>query len=207
MATTIKRFSPRQREVLTWWSDASPHRDRDAIICDGAVRSGKTLAMGLSFVLWATRRFSGEQFALCGRTIGALRRNVLAPLLPLLRELGFSCREQGAQGKLTLSLGGRRNTFYLFGGKDSSSAALIQGVTLAGALFDEAALMPRSFVEQACLPAGLRLKNITCAPIEFDRMLGFYHCRAEALCLAYLYAEAAESGLLLDFELKGVMTT
>lgn len=33
--------------------------------------------------------------------------------------------------------------------KDESSAALIQGMTLAGVLFDEVALMPRSFVEQA----------------------------------------------------------
>ncbi|MFQ6976829.1 MAG: hypothetical protein ACLRSD_07450 [Oscillibacter sp.] len=42
-----------------------------------AVRSGKTLSMGMGFFLWAMRRFSGEQFALCGKTIVLLRRNVL----------------------------------------------------------------------------------------------------------------------------------
>ncbi|MEI3141574.1 MAG: terminase family protein [Lawsonibacter sp.] len=55
---------------------------------------------------------------------------------------------------------GRKNTFYLFGGKDEGSAALIQGLTLAGALLDEVALMPRSFVEQAaarCSVSGSRL--------------------------------------------------
>ena len=46
------------------------------------------------------------------------------------------------------------------GGKDEGSAALIQGVTLAGVLLDEVALMPRSFVEQAvarCSVSGSRL--------------------------------------------------
>ena len=48
----------------------------------------------------------------------------------------------------------------LFGGRDESSAALIQGSTLAGVLLDETALMPRSFVEQAiarCSVPGSRL--------------------------------------------------
>lgn len=44
----------------------------------------------------------------------------------------------------------RVNDFYLFGGKDESSASLIQGITFAGVLLDEVVLMPRSFVEQAC---------------------------------------------------------
>lgn len=50
--------------------------------------------------------------------------------------------------------------FLLFGGKDASSAALIQGSTLAGLLLDETALMPRAFVEQAvarCSVRGSRL--------------------------------------------------
>ena len=44
-------FSPKQRTGLSWWVPGSPNRDREAIVCDGAVRSGKTLAMGLSFFL------------------------------------------------------------------------------------------------------------------------------------------------------------
>ena len=34
------RFSPKQRQVLTWWREGSPHWEKSAIICDGAVRSG-----------------------------------------------------------------------------------------------------------------------------------------------------------------------
>lgn len=156
----IKRFSPRQMQVLTWWCDTSPHRERDGILCDGAVRSGKTLCMSLSFALWAMRRFDGRQFAFCGKTILSVRRNLVAPLLPLLGELGFQVREQRSANSLELSLGGHTNTFALFGGLDEGSAALIQGATFAGLLLDEAALMPRSFVEQAiarCSVEGAKL--------------------------------------------------
>ena len=153
-------FSPKQRRVLTWWRPGSPDRDRQAIICDGAVRSGKTLCTGLSFFCWAMCSFQGRNFALCGKTIVSLRRNLLTELVPLLEGMGFRCEQRVSRNLLKVRLGGRHNTFYLFGGKDEGSAALIQGITLAGALLDEAALMPRSFVEQAaarCSVAGSRL--------------------------------------------------
>ena len=153
----FQRFSPKQCMALTWWSDASPYRDWDAIICDGAVRSGKTLCMGISFLCWAMRRFDGQQFALCGKTIASLRRNVVSVLLPVMEDLGFVCQEKISRNLFTVSFGGRSNTFLLFGGQHEGSPALIQGVTLAGVLLDEVALMPRSFVEQAlvrCSVAG-----------------------------------------------------
>ncbi len=61
---------------------------------------------------------------------------------------------------ITARRGVRENRFYLFGGKDESSYTLIQGITLAGVLLDEVALMPRSFVEQAmarCSVTGAKL--------------------------------------------------
>lgn len=146
----FETFSEKQTQTLTWWSDSSPWRDWDAVICDGAVRSGKTLCMGISFLCWATRRFDGRQFGMCGKTIASLRRNVVSVLLPVMRDLGFEVEEKISKNFFTLAFGGRRNTFYLFGGRDESSQALIQGATFAGVLLDEVALMPRSFVEQAC---------------------------------------------------------
>ena len=106
--------------------------------------------MGLSFFLWAMARFDGQQFGLCGKTIVSLRRNLLTELGPYLRRCGMSVREKRSENQLTVRFGGHENRFLLFGGRDESSAALIQGSTLAGVLLDEAALMPRSFVEQAC---------------------------------------------------------
>ena len=149
-------FSEKQKTALTWWCDRSPYEDREAIICDGAVRSGKTFCMGLSFFCWAMRRFNGEQFGLCGKTVASLRRNLLAGLTPVLKQLGFQCTELVSKSKLDVAFGGHKNTFYLFGGKDEGSAALIQGVTLAGALMDEVVLMPRSFVEQAAARCSVR---------------------------------------------------
>ena len=153
-------FSAKQMQVLCWWLPESPFHTRDAVICDGAVRSGKTLCMSVSFVAWAFSRFDGCAFALCGKTIASLRRNLVMPLLPLLRELGFACEEKVSRNLLDISFGGRSNRFYFFGGKDEGSAALIQGMTLAGVLLDEVTLMPRSFVEQAlarCSVEGSKL--------------------------------------------------
>lgn len=146
----FETFSGAQLTALTWWSDDSPYRDRDAIICDGAVRSGKTLCTGISFVCWAMRRFDGMRFGMCGKTIVSLRRNVVSVLLPVMRDLGFVCEEKSSKNLIEIAFAGRQNVFYLFGGRDEGSAAHIQGVTFAGVLLDEAALMPRSFVEQAC---------------------------------------------------------
>ena len=144
---------------MNWWKDPA-YRDRDAIICDGAVRSGKTLSMSLGFIFWASASFSGAAFALCGKTITSLRRNVVTPLLPMLKEYGFICIEKVSRNYFDVTFLGRTNRFYVFGGKDESSAALIQGMTLAGVFFDEAALMPRSFVEQAmarCSVSGAKM--------------------------------------------------
>jgi len=157
---TLRDFSPAQLTALTWWSPASPHRGRDAIICDGAVRSGKTVCMGLGFFLWAMESFDGKSFGLCGKTIVSLRRNVTDVLFPLLKDLGFGIRENRGVNRAELTWHGHSNSFHLFGGRDEGSAAHIQGVTFAGVLLDEVALMPRSFVEQAiarCSVAGSRL--------------------------------------------------
>ena len=144
------KFSAKQKTVLTWWMEGSPCRGYEAILCDGAVRSGKTLAMGLGFFLWAMSCFSGKKFGICGKTMGALRRNMLTEVLPWLEKLGCRWTENRTEHLLKLRWKDRENSFYIFGGMDEGSAALIQGITFAGVLLDEAALMPRSFVEQAC---------------------------------------------------------
>ena len=153
-------FSPKQRQVLSWWMPSSPHFQKEAIVCDGAVRSGKTLAMGLSFFLWASTCFDGMRFGVCGKTIGSLRRNVLSEVLPKLGSMGAVWKEKRSENLLILRLMGHENEFYIFGGRDEASQDLIQGITFAGVLLDEVALMPRSFVEQACARcsvAGSRL--------------------------------------------------
>ncbi|MGI6283263.1 PBSX family phage terminase large subunit [Caproicibacterium lactatifermentans] len=143
------RFSKQQLRAMSWWCPGSGDEQKDAVICDGAVRSGKTLCMGLGFVCWAMACFSDKSFALCGKTVRSLKRNLVTTLLPALSAAGFEYTVKGSENLLMVSAGQLKNRFYLFGGRDSSSAALIQGITLAGVLFDEAALLPREFVQQA----------------------------------------------------------
>ena len=150
------RFSEKQKKAMIWWMPGSGYETMEAIVCDGAVRSGKTLAMGLGFFLWAQSCFDGRRFALCGKTIAALRRNVLSEILPRLGGLGATWKEKRTENKIVLSFGAHTNEFYIFGGRDESSASLIQGMTLAGVLMDEVALMPKSFVEQACARCSVK---------------------------------------------------
>lgn len=145
----FKPFSKKQRKVLNWWSDTSPVKDCDGIIADGAIRSGKTVCMSLSFVFWAMTTFNGQNFAMCGKTIGSFRRNVLFWLKLMLRSRGYQIADHRADNMVEITRKGVTNYFYIFGGKDERSQDLIQGITLAGVFFDEVALMPESFVNQA----------------------------------------------------------
>lgn len=140
-------MSKRQLLAMTWWNRPQ-FKHLDGVICDGSVRSGKTVSMSVGFILWAMASFDGAVFGICGKTIESLRRNVIVQL-PSWLEGVVTIRERRNENKLIVSVAGRTNSFYLFGGRDESSYTLIQGITLAGVLFDEVALMPRSFVEQA----------------------------------------------------------
>lgn len=145
----FKPFSQKQRKVLNWWCDDSPVKNKDGIIADGAIRSGKTVCMSLSFVFWAMTRFNGQNFGMCGKTIGAFRRNVLFWLKMMLRSRGYTVIDHRSDNLVVVTRGETTNYFYIFGGKDERSQDLIQGITLAGVFFDEVALMPESFVNQA----------------------------------------------------------
>ncbi len=153
------KLSNKQQFVLKWWCNEK-YGEFDGIICDGAIRSGKTMCMSVSFMIWAMSRFDGANFAMCGKTIVSLRRNVLDELFGRMREIGMSVREKLSRNYADVTFGRRRNRFYFFGGKDEGSASLIQGITLSGLMLDEVVLMPRSFVEQAiarCSVAGSKL--------------------------------------------------
>ncbi|MCF6464191.1 PBSX family phage terminase large subunit [Clostridium sp. Cult1] len=142
-------FSKKQKKILTWWLPGSPVSDKEGIIADGAIRSGKTLSMSLSFVMWAMETFDQQNFGMCGKTIGSFRRNVLFWLKLMLKSRRYKVRDLRADNLVVVTKNGKTNYFYIFGGKDESSQDLIQGITLAGVFFDEVALMPESFVNQA----------------------------------------------------------
>ena len=159
----IHKLSPKQKEILRFILT-----DETALICDGAVRSGKTTIMAAAFLIWAMDFYDRTNFGICGKTVQSAERNVLKPLQQM-EDLPYSMVYKISTRCLTVRCGGKENYFYLFGGKDESSYMLIQGITLAGVLFDEVALMPRSFVEQALSRA-----------ISFEHPKYFFNCNPES---------------------------
>lgn len=163
----ITKLSPKQKLVMKW-AHMEQFRNKKAIICDGSVRSGKTVSMIIGFVHWAMRYFDGCNFGICGKTVRSTERNIITPLLsmPDITDY-YSVSYRRADSLLTIRAGNQVNRFYVFGGKDESSYALIQGITLSGVLFDEVALMPQSFVDQAiarCLSESKARYWFNCNP-------------------------------------------
>lgn len=155
----FRPFSRKQKQVLTWWLKESGVSDANGIIADGAIRSGKTVCMALAFVIWSMESFNGHNFGMCGKTVGSFRRNVLSVLKQMLVSRGYQYSDRRSDNLLVITRGEITNYYYIFGGKDEGSQDLIQGITLAGLLLDEVALMPESFVNQAtgrCSVTGSR---------------------------------------------------
>ncbi|MGN0173921.1 MAG: PBSX family phage terminase large subunit [Acutalibacteraceae bacterium] len=143
----FEKISAKQKNVLEF---PFKFKEYDALICDGAVRSGKTVFMIISFLIWAMRNYDEKSFGICGKTVASTERNIIQILggIDILTAF-FKFHYIGSKHILTVSGFGHVNNFYVFGGKDESSYMLIQGITLSGVFFDEVALQPKSFVEQA----------------------------------------------------------
>lgn len=142
----FQKLSDKQKQIFHWCYDSEKY----ALICDGSVRSGKTAAMSCSFIHWAMSQFDHQNFAFCGNTVQATERNILMTIQQMTDiTYYYKLKYIGSKHVLTISGGGHENYFYIFGGKDESSYKLVQGITLAGILFDEVALQPESFVNQA----------------------------------------------------------
>lgn len=149
-------ISDKQKKIL-----AFPYSSYDALICDGAVRSGKTSIMMWAFVEWAMRSFSGQRFGICAKTVGSAKKNIVVPFMAMTAAKDrYTMRWKQSSNELEVRRGYATNVFEVFGGKDESAFALIQGRTFAGVLLDEVVLMPESFVNQAlarCSVDGARL--------------------------------------------------
>ena len=152
----MQRFSEKQRELATWWAEGRETSRLEGVIAEGAIRSGKTWAMVLGFLLWSQRRFSGRRFIVAGATVEALKRNVVAPMGEILRQLGWSWSFNRSENRITIGT----NTYHMFGANTERSQDALQGLTAAGCYADEVALFPKSFVDQMvarCSVGGSKL--------------------------------------------------
>jgi PBSX family phage terminase large subunit len=142
----FKPFSNKQKKLLMWWTEKSPYKDYDMIICHGSIRSGKTIAMIDSFLTWSLEKHRNQNFILAGKSMGALKRNVLEPMFQILTAKGIDYHYHRSENP-HVTIGS--NTYYLFGANHEASQDTLQGLTAAGAYLDEVALFPKSFVDQA----------------------------------------------------------
>lgn len=111
-------------------------------VAHGSVRSGKSV--GLEFYRWweyAVRGPEGD-LLMAGKTLKTLERNVLRPM----KQLWGSRWVDYSLGKKEARIAGRR--IELEGGNNERAQDKIQGMTLAGAMINEASLVPESFWNQ-----------------------------------------------------------
>ena len=144
-AFEFTQFSIKQLQLMNWWHDNSPYCNRDMVIADGSIRSGKTIACICSFLLFTQSKFpEGQNFILAGKTMGALKKNVVKPMLQILSSWGWDYTYNRSQNYIDVG----NSTYYMYGANTEASQDALQGLTAAGAYADEAALFPRSFIDQ-----------------------------------------------------------
>ncbi len=154
----FKPFSNQQRKLMHWWRPGLTSAENDFVIADGAIRSGKTIAMIIGFLTWSQTMYSGEAFVLAGKTMGALKKNVIKPMLQILEAWGWPYDYVRSGSEPHIDIGS--NTYYLFGANTEAAQDALQGLTAAGAYLDEAALFPQSFIDQAigrCSVTGAKI--------------------------------------------------
>ena len=154
----FSHFSDQQKRLIHWWRPGLATACNDFVVADGAIRSGKTIAMIIGFLTWSQEVFSGESFILAGKTMGALKKNVVRPMLQILESWGwpYTYVRSGTDARIEVG----DNTYYLYGANTEAAQDALQGLTAAGAYLDEAALFPQSFVDQAigrCSVAGAKI--------------------------------------------------
>jgi PBSX family phage terminase large subunit len=195
------------------WTHLPKYRNKRAIICDGSVRSGKTVSMIIGFIHWAMRFFNDKNFGICGKTVASACRNIITPLLSMPDIIDYydEVTYRRSDSLLIIRSGEKTNRFYIFGGKDESSFALIQGITLAGVLFDEVALMPRSFVDQAIartLSEPMRRYWFNCNPDSSEHW--FYKewiCNTKGKKALHLHFTLHDNPTLLLSEIAEIEST
>lgn len=142
----FKPFSDQQKRLIHWWRPMVTASQNNYVIADGSIRSGKTIACIIGFLTWSQEMFSGESFILAGKTMGALKKNVIRPMQQMLEAWGwpYNYIRSGTDARLEIG----SNTYYLYGANTEASQDALQGLTAAGAYADEAALFPKSFIDQ-----------------------------------------------------------
>lgn len=112
----------------------------------GAVRSGKTIASLLAFLLAIAVAPPSGLVVVVGRSLQTIERNVIEPLQDPLIFGRFAAAVHHTRGATTATILGR--TVHLIGAADARAEGRLRGLTAALAYVDEATLIPIEFWTQ-----------------------------------------------------------
>ena len=135
-------FSAAQQAVLR-----HARTQRTTFIAAGAVRSGKTYAVGLSFLRWLVRQTEPHHHYLAAVSIEVAMRNLGFDLLTLGRKLGAVTAVSKVYGTC-ISVrrpSGPEQLVWVVGASDERARRRIQGSTMKGGVIEELTLLPRDF--------------------------------------------------------------
>jgi hypothetical protein len=107
----FQTFSKKQKKLLTWWTDKSSYKDYDMVIAEGSIRAGETIAMIDSFLMWSISTHENQQFIIAGKSMGALKRNVLKPMFEILNAKDIPYKYHRSEHYIEIGT----NTYYCFG--------------------------------------------------------------------------------------------
>lgn len=132
-------LSPRQVESLRESSTR-------VSIWSGAIRSGKTIASLLRWLIYVAAAPRGGQLVVVGRTRDSIARNVFAPLQdpslfgPIAEHVHYT---PGAPTARILD-----RTVYVLGASDAKAEKVLRGLTCCGAYVDELTVIAEDFFVQ-----------------------------------------------------------
>lgn len=118
--------------------DSRQHSTASINLYEGSVRSGKTVTTIIDWLDYCRNGPEGP-LLMAGKTQRTIENNLIYPIQEMIGPARCSMN----RGTGTLQLLGR--TVYVTGANNEAARTKIQGLTLAGALLDEAGTVPESF--------------------------------------------------------------
>ncbi|WP_236683696.1 PBSX family phage terminase large subunit [Demequina flava] len=112
----------------------------------GSIRSGKTIASLLRWLIFIATAPRGGELVVIGRTRESIARNVFGPLKDPSLFGPLAAHVEYTAGAPTATILGR--TIHVLGASDSRAEAVLRGLTVAGAYVDEATLVAEAFWTQ-----------------------------------------------------------
>ena len=86
-------------------------------LTDNFIVTHNTVSMTLSFVLFVMNNFYDANAAICGKSVGTVRRNIIPILKQMMAGIGYEVIDHRSENYLEIKMDDITNYFYLFGAR------------------------------------------------------------------------------------------